>query len=198
MGVEENKEQRTSRHCRPATAPQFQPQPPCHGPAAGLHRSTMKLFALLILISAALIDTSAAQEQNAKQRDQEFRRHIAQTLKERAIKALQESQQIAVCEPRKGVGQVIRKVLKGEFGLDSVGQLKVGQLWNSSGFPSQRILVFERFELGGIGGSTDISSTRFFTIDDEGRILISKERAVYLSIEELIRILDEHKKSNKS
>jgi hypothetical protein len=157
----------------------------------------MKLFPLLILIGAALLDPSAAQEQNAKQRDQEFRRHVTQMIKERAIRDLKASQQIAVCEPRKGIGQVIRKVLKGEFGVDSVGQLRVGQLWNSPSFPVQRILVFERFELGGIGGSTDISSTQFFPIDDDDRITISKERGVYLSIEELIRILEEQKKSNK-
>ena len=158
----------------------------------------MKLFALLILGSATLLKTSAAQEQNAIQRDQKFRSHVTQMIQERAIKDLKESQQIAVCEPRKGVGQVIRKVLKGEFGVDSVGQLQVGQLWNLSSFPTQRILVFERFELGGIGGSTDISITQFFPIDDEGRILISKERGIYISMEELVRILEEHKKSNKS
>jgi hypothetical protein len=158
----------------------------------------MKLFALLILGSATLLYTSGAQEQNAMHRDQEFRRHVTQMIKERAINDLKASQQIAVCEPRKGFGQVIRKVLKGEFGVDSVGQLRVGQLWNSSSFPPQRTLVFERFELGGTGRSTDISSTQFFPIDDEGRILISKERAVYLSIEELIRILEEHKKSSRT
>jgi hypothetical protein len=156
----------------------------------------MKLFALLILGSASILGTGSAQEQNAKQQNQEFRRHVTQTIKERAIRDLKASQQIAVCEPRKGIGQVIRKVLKGEFGVDSVGQLRVGQLWNSPSFPLQRILVFECFEPGGIGGSTDISSTQFFPIGDNGRIMISKERGVYLRMEELIQILEEHKKSN--
>lgn len=156
----------------------------------------MILFALFILAGATLIQTSTAEERTVQQREQGFRGYITRTVKERAIKDLKESQQIAVCEPRKETGQVIQKVLKGQFGVDSVGQLRVGELWNSSCFPMRHILAFERFELGDVGGSGGtISSTRCFSIDDKGRIVISEEYAVYLGVEELIRILEESKKS---
>lgn len=158
----------------------------------------MKLFALFILAGATLVHTSTAEDRTVQQREQEFRSYVARTEKERAIKDLTESQHIAVCEPRKGTGQVIQKVLKGQFGVDPVGQLRVGELWNSSGFPMQRILAFERFELGGVGPSGGtVSSTRCFPIDDKGRIVISEQYAVHLRVEELIRILEESKKSNK-
>lgn len=157
----------------------------------------MKLFAMFILAGATLLHTSTAEERTIQQREQEFRGYFTRTVKERAIKDLTESQQIAVCEPRKRMGQVIQKVLKGQFGVDPVGQLRVGELWNSSGFPMRRILAFERFELGGVGGSGGtVSSTQCFPIDDKGRIVISEQYAVYLGIEELIRILEKSKKPN--
>jgi hypothetical protein len=154
----------------------------------------MKLIALCIFASASLLGSSIAVEPTAQ--EQEFRSHIAQRIKARAIKDLKEAQQVAVCEPCEGKGLVIKKVLKSEFGVDSVGRLRVGTLWNSPGFPMRRILAFDRFELGGSGRSTDILCVGFFPIDDRDRIVVSEQSAIYLSFDELVQVLDESKRKS--
>lgn len=155
----------------------------------------MKLLAMIFLGCVTLFCLCEAAEKPQAEASQEYRQLMARKLRDHAISELKKSQHVAICAPLDGKGHVIEKVLKGEAGVDHVGQLRVGEPWNKGGFPMQRIVVYEQLELGDVGkqGGT-IAAIGFYPIDAKGRLEISKETGAYLDLDELAKILAEDRK----
>lgn len=151
---------------------------------------------MILLGCTALL--SACKEKPRQQTAEEFYRESWKNATEFTIRELQRSQHVAVCVPVEGKGHVIERVLKGEAGVDFVGSLKVGEPWAGERFPKERLLVYQQVNLDDDGkGSRVASATGFFSFDDKGRVVISKDHA-YLDLEEVAKLLKEDAKADEN
>lgn len=155
----------------------------------------MKPLAMIFLGCITLSCLCAAADKPKAETSQDYRQRMARKIRDHAISELKKCQHVAICVPLDGKGHVIENVLKGQAGVDHVGQLRVGEPWNKGGLPMQRIVIYERLELGDVGkrGGT-LAITGFYPIDAMGRLEISKESGAYLDLEQLDRVLHEGKK----
>jgi hypothetical protein len=132
-------------------------------------------FALITLTVCAMGEETAPP---ANDRINRMLSKLKLKLREDALKNLAESQTIVICDFNSIQGRVIKEVIRGDA--------KVGELWNASLLPAKPILVYEKFVIGDlehVGGA--VSSSGFYLLDGQGKVLISVDYGITLTIKEI-------------
>ena len=149
------------------------------------------VVAFFVLIAMTVCATG--EETTPSTNDRITRMHAKHKLelREDALKNLAEAQTIVLCDLNNLQGLVIKKVIR--------GNAKVGELWNAPLLPAKPILIYEKFvtgDLDHVGGA--VSSSGFYLLDGQRRVLISEKFGVTLTIKEIQTHIQQIPKAEQS